>query len=151
MWHCCSCIAKGAPLRFAVCHTFSSSFLRSGSSCVLYVTSFISSFVPLHYTRSYQDILLRVMASRHRHTAPFPAGCTCPSQSPRYSTHRVPLCSTTSFIHVSPIQSTRCLLLLCSPCGHRLRYGAALAQIHPHKADALCHTLPLHCVSIVPR
>ena len=39
----------GAPLRCAVCHTFSSSFLRSGSSCVLRLTSFITSFVPIYY------------------------------------------------------------------------------------------------------
>ena len=45
--HCPS----GASLRFAVCHTACSSYgIRHGSSCVLHATSFISSFVPLHYT-----------------------------------------------------------------------------------------------------
>jgi hypothetical protein len=45
--HCPS----GALLRFAVCHTACSSYgIRHGSSCVLHATSFISSFVPLHYT-----------------------------------------------------------------------------------------------------
>lgn len=45
--HCPS----GAPLRFAVCHTACSSYgIRHGSYCVLHATSFISSFVPLHYT-----------------------------------------------------------------------------------------------------
>lgn len=45
--HCPS----GASLRFAVCHTSCSSYgIRHGSFCVLYATSFISSFVPLHYT-----------------------------------------------------------------------------------------------------
>jgi hypothetical protein len=28
--------------------------------------------------------------------------------------------------------------------------GASLAQIHPYKPGRLCHTLPLHCVSIAP-
>jgi hypothetical protein len=45
--HCPS----GASLRYAVCHTACSSYgIRHGSSCVLHATSFISSFVPLHYT-----------------------------------------------------------------------------------------------------
>ncbi len=140
----------GAPLRCAVCHTFSSSFLRSGSFCVLYATSFISSFVPLHCTRSQLCILLQVMASRPTASQQYRRDAHASSQSQRYSTHRVPLCSTTSSIHFSRIQSTRCLLLLCSPCGHRLRCGASLAHSCAYKADALCHTIPLHCASIVP-
>ena len=45
--HCPS----GASLRYAVCHTSCSSYgIRHGSYCVLHATSFITSFVPLHYT-----------------------------------------------------------------------------------------------------
>ena len=73
--------AEGAPLRFAVCHNFSSSFLRSGSSCVLYVTSFISSFVTLHYTRSQPGSLLQGMQSRSWHSWAIPGGMPCPSQA----------------------------------------------------------------------
>ena len=67
--HCCSCIAEGAPLRCAVCHTFSSSFLRSGSSCGLCLTSFIaSSFrsIPLH---SQPGICLRSPVPHPMHKA----------------------------------------------------------------------------------
>src|SRR5690606_42063906 len=56
--HCPS----GAPLRFAVCHTTCSSYgIRHGSSCVLHATSFISSFVSLHYT----TFVARPFATRH--------------------------------------------------------------------------------------
>lgn len=42
---------SGASLRYAVCHTSCSSYgIRHGSYCVLHATSFITSFVPLHYT-----------------------------------------------------------------------------------------------------
>lgn len=45
--HCPS----GASLRYAVCHTSCRSYgIRHGSYCVLHATSFITSFVPLHYT-----------------------------------------------------------------------------------------------------
>jgi hypothetical protein len=53
----------GAPLRYAVCHTFSSSFLRSGSSCGLRLTSFFSSFVPLHFV-SFTALLIAYAARR---------------------------------------------------------------------------------------
>jgi hypothetical protein len=105
--------------------------------------------VPLHSV---------TFTARHLLTQPGAAPCSqgqCCSgtQAASSSSMFIPLHfrSTTSFIHFSKAQSTRCLLLLCSPCGHRLRYGPALAQIHAHKAIALCHTLPLHCVSIAPR
>ena len=70
--------AGSAPLRFAVCHTFSSSFLRSGSFCVLYATSFISSFIPLHCTRSQPGVLLQVMASRPLRFAAIQGGMRMP-------------------------------------------------------------------------
>lgn len=54
----------GAPLHCAVCHTFSSSFLRSGSSCVLHLTSLITSFVPLHFVSF--TILIIAYAARCR-------------------------------------------------------------------------------------
>ena len=38
-----------------------------------------------------------------------------PFASQRYNTHRVPFRCTTSFIHFSSVQSTRCPLFFCSP------------------------------------
>jgi hypothetical protein len=48
-----------------------------------------------------------------------------------------------SLLHFSIGQSIRCLLQLCSPSGHRLRSGTALAQIFrlcsmPHYVPPLC-------------
>ena len=52
----------GATLHFAVCHTACSSYgIRHVSSCVLHATSFISSFVPLHYT----TFVAHPFATRH--------------------------------------------------------------------------------------
>ena len=66
--------------------------------------------------------------------------------------HYAPL---SSFILFSTLQSTRCLLLLCSPCGPRLRSGARWhistlirLRLMPHLAPPLCAHAPwrsLHC------
>lgn len=57
-WQCPS----GAPFHYAVCHTTCCSHgIRHGSSCVLHATSFITSFVPLHYT----TFVARPFAARH--------------------------------------------------------------------------------------
>ena len=63
LWYCCTCTALRV-LRYAsqFKHTACSSYgIRHGSSCVLHATSFISSFVPLHYT----TFVARPFAARH--------------------------------------------------------------------------------------
>ena len=92
---------------------------------VCHFVHFVLRSAPLH------PFAARQFASGHTipllHSWATRAGCHA-LRKPPYNTHRVPLRSTTSFIHFSHIQSTRSLLLLCSPCGHRLRYGATLAH-----------------------
>ena len=88
--------------------------LRSGSSCVLHATSFISSFVPLHYTSFVAKPFASCWASQARHKATH-KGMYQPFASQRYNTHRVSFRFTTSSIHFSSVQSTRCPLFFCSP------------------------------------
>jgi hypothetical protein len=110
--HCPS----GASLRYAVCHTSCSSYgIRHGSYCVLHATSFITSFVPLHYTRSQLTHLLQGRASLAKPQKPCIKGMHQPFASQPYNTHRVPFRFTTSSIHFSSVQSTRCPLF-GSPC-----------------------------------
>ena len=49
------------------------------------------------------------------HAHPITQGMHQPFASQPYNTHRVSFRFTTSFIHFSSVQSTRCPLLLCSP------------------------------------
>ena len=148
--NCCSCSAlAGASLRYAVCHTFSSSFLRSGSSCGLYPTSFISSFVPLHYTRS-QLTIFPPPWHTNPHTYP-QHKCAHVSGQTRATVltgfHSPSL--RPSFISVAyrPPAAFCCCARLAAPgCVTGRRWH----KTYPYKAGALCHTRPLHCVSIAP-
>ena len=110
--HCPS----GASLRYAVCHTSCSSYgIRHGSYCVLHATSFISSFVPLHYTTFAAKPFCCKAGHPRPHTKQYTWVCTCLSANHPYNTHWVSFRFTTSFIHFSSVQSTRCQFLLCSP------------------------------------
>jgi hypothetical protein len=122
------------------------SFVRA-AACVLHATSFISSSVPLHCTRSQPTLF----ASRHgtltsTHTPS--KVCRYISHSQRYNTPWVPLRSTTSFIHFSSIQSTRCLLFLCSPCGPRSAFRGivgtkpTLIRLTPYATRYPCTVRP---------
>ncbi len=89
-----------------------------GSYCVLHATSFIPSSVPLHYTSFAAIHLLQGRASLwpiHKATH---KGMHQPFASQRYNTHRVPFRCTTSFIHFSSVQSTRCPFFLLAGCPH---------------------------------
>ena len=74
--HCPS----GASLRYAVCHTSCSSYgIRHGSYCVLHATSFITFFVPLHYTSfaacpfaARQGILSNPQSLKQKYAPAFP-------------------------------------------------------------------------------
>lgn len=81
-------------------------------------------------------------------------GCHATCSSPSLHSGSSCVLNLTSFIHFSFVPHFVALsfqsgsghplpMLLCSPAGHRLRYGALLAQTHayasmPHKAPSLC-------------
>ena len=85
-----------------------------GSFCVLHATSFISSFVPLHYTTFAANPFAPGQGIQATHKA-IHMGCTCLFASNPCNTHWVSFRFTTSFIHFSSVQSTRCPLFFCSP------------------------------------
>jgi hypothetical protein len=121
--------------------------LRSGSSCVLHATSFISSFVPLHYTSFVAKPFASYWASRALHK-PTHMGMHQPFASQRYNTHRVSFRFTTSSIHFSSVQSTRCQLFLLagSPTSaaftlrlliaHSYLISQSIAKVHLHSSAA---------------
>lgn len=125
--HCPS----GASLRFAVCHTACSSYgIRHGSSYVLHATSFISSFVPLHYT----TFVARLFAVRH--------GTLSTTQSKSTSdAHTFPQTNATILtgFHSATLRPTFISVAFSPPAAnnfarlayHRLRYGAALTVLTP--------------------
>ncbi len=99
-----------------------------GSYCVLHATSFISSFVPLHCItfvaklRFKAGILSQSQNQPHRDAR---------LSQPYHNTHYIPFRSTTSFIHFSSVQSTRCLcccarLAACPGCGFVMVFVANL-------------------------
>lgn len=86
-----------------------------GSYCVLHAPSFISSFVTLHYTTFVANpFASRLGPAIITHNLYTEVGHQ-PFASQHYNTHWVSFRFTTSFIHFSSVQSTRCPLLLCSP------------------------------------
>lgn len=95
------------------CHaTCSSPVLRSGSYCVLHLTSFIrSSFVPLPHVRSY------AFCFRSWHTLAVTLSLSKCAQSLSQAQHLLTWFHYTpsSLLYFSKVQSTRCLLLFCSP------------------------------------
>ena len=86
-------------------------FIPHGSYCVLHTTSFISSFVPLHYT----SFVAKPFASRLGIPLPLHKATLIvlhqPFTSHPYNTHRVSFRCTTSYIHFSSVQSTRCQII----------------------------------------
>ncbi len=106
----------GAPLRYAVCHAAcsSSSFLTAATVSFTPLHSFIPPFRFIT-PRSQPGYLLQGRASQAKHTKQHTWECTCLFVSQRYNTHWVSFCFTTSFIHFSSVQSTRCPIFLCSP------------------------------------
>jgi len=106
---------SGAPLRYAVCHAAcsSSSFLTAATVSFTPLRSFLPSFRFIT-ARSQLNHLLQGRASQATHKA-IHMRCTCLSASHPYNTHWVSFRFTTSFIHFSSVQSTRCPLFFCSP------------------------------------
>ena len=124
---------------FADCHTYCSlTCLRSDSFCVFHKPSFITSSVTLHFV-SFTALnllpkhgVIPAHNTRHKHTY-F-------SSKPWFiSLHLLHF-----VIHSFQDYSIHPLsILLCSPCGHMLRYGYLLAHSHayvtmPHKYPSLC-------------
>ncbi len=110
LWYWHTCIALRV-LRYAsqfVTLLAAHTAFVTAATCVLHATSFISSFVPLHYT----TFAARPFAARHGTLSHTQSKSTSDahsfSQSQRYNTHWVPFRYTTSYIHFSRIQSTRC-------------------------------------------
>ena len=107
LWYASNCNALRAAIAgLSYCLQFLR--LRSGSYCVLHATLFITSFVMLHYTSFVAIHLLQGMVyiantQIKSHVA------TYLFASQRYNTHWVSFRFTTSFIHFSSVQSTRCL------------------------------------------
>jgi len=100
---------SGAPLRYTVCHTTCSSIrLRSWQLLVSFMP--LRSFRPsfrFFTPRSQLTICFKVW---HTYLTPkAKRSVHIPFASQRYSTHWVPFRSTTSSIHFSRIQATRCL------------------------------------------
>ena len=83
------------------------------SYCVLHATSFIPSFVLLHYTTFAAIYLFHGRTLLSYHITNTQAGHQ-PFAIHPYNTHWVSFRFTTSFIHFSSVQSTRCPLF-CSP------------------------------------
>ena len=79
-----------------------------GSYCVLHATSFISSFIPLHYTSFAAIHLLQGRASPAKSQKLCTKGMHQPFASHPYNTHWAPFHFTSSYIHFSSVQSTRC-------------------------------------------
>lgn len=147
-WQCPS----GASLRFAACHTTCSSYgIRHGSSCVLHATSFISSFVPLHYTTFAARHLLQGMAHYPAHKAKHKWCTYLFASHPTILTgfHSAPLRPTFISVAFSPPAANNFARLAY----HRLRSGAALTQrpllMHwpAHKAwKCMSRSAPSLCV-----
>ena len=124
---------SGAPLRYAVCHAAcsSSSFLTAATVSFTPLRSFLPSFRFIT-PRSQLNHLLQGRAFQAIHKRQFTWECTCHSASHPYNTHWVSFRFTTSFIHFSSVQSTRCLLF-GSPAAH---FGCV------HLAIANCSFVP---------
>jgi hypothetical protein len=72
LWYCCTCNALRAAIAgLSYCLQFLR--LRSGSYCVLHATSFITSFVTLHYT----SFAAKQFASSHGLHCHYPIQDTC--------------------------------------------------------------------------
>ncbi len=119
---------SGAPLRYAVCHAAcsSSSFLTAATVSFTPLCSFLPSFCFIT-PRSQLNHLLQGRASHNPATKLYTWECTSLSASHPYNTHWVPFRSTTSFIHFSSVQSTRCPLF-GSPCVPT----SAAFSLHPY-------------------
>jgi len=107
-WHTCIALrVLRFATQFVTLLAAPTAFVRA-ATCVLHATSFISSFVTLHYTTFAALILLQGIAHFPAHRAMHKC-CKCLFASLRYNTHWVSFRFTTSSIHFSRIQSTRCL------------------------------------------
>lgn len=107
LWYASNCNALRATIA-GLSYCLQLLRLRSGSYCVLHATLFITSFVPLHYT-SFAAIHLLHGRAAHKPGTNHNTGLHQPFASQRYNTHWVPFRFTSSFIHFSSVQSTRCL------------------------------------------
>jgi hypothetical protein len=139
----------GASLRYAVCHTFSSSFLRSGSFCVLCLTSFIASCVSLHFV-SFTCAAVAYAARRCK--PPFVAFVlhhlrAAPAAHLFIPLHYATLRHSFTSVSHSPPAAFYCYARLAATV---CVTGRRCHSTHAYKADALCHALPLHCVPIAP-
>jgi hypothetical protein len=136
LWNCCTCNAPWV-LRFAVCHATcsSSSFLTAAPVSFTPLRSFLPPFRFIT-PRSQLFICFKAGHPIAKHKATH-KGMHQPFASQRYNTHRVPFRCTTSFIHFSSVQSTRCPLF-CSPA---VPISAAFAKCCPdHNALHMAHS-----------
>ena len=79
LWYCCTCNALRAAIAgLSCCLQFR--FIPHGSYCVLHATSFITSFVPLHYTSFVAKPFASCWASQAMHI-PSHRECTSLSQA----------------------------------------------------------------------
>ena len=139
--HCPS----GASLIYAVCHTSCSSCgIRHGSYCVLHATSFISSFVPLHYTTfaakpfaPRQGIPSYTQRNTHGNAPAFPQAIPTiltgfHSASLRHSF--------TSVAFSPPAAHNLACLAACHSCG----FVMVFVQAHKALMKTKTHAKPLH-------
>src|SRR5665213_964350 len=121
LWNWQSCNALRVlryATQFVTLLAASTAFIRA-ATCVLHATSFITSSATLHYTSFAAIYLLQVMAHLSYHTKPVDV-CTCLFASWAITLSSAEVLTgfhsvyTTSCIHFSRIQSTRCLLF-CVP------------------------------------
>ena len=152
--HCPS----GAPLRYAVCHTSCSSYgIRHGSSCVLHATSFISSFVPLHYTSFVAKPFASCWASQAMHI-PSHRECTSLSQAnPTILTgfHFATLRHSFTSVAFSPPAALfscarrqphlGCVHLAAANCSSRTSISQSIAKVHLHSSAAFVPCREIYC------
>lgn len=108
---------SGVPLRYTVCHTACSSFAFVRAATVSFTP--LRSLLPsLRFIAPRSQLFICFMAgAAHKPSTNHYTGLHQPFASQRYNTHWVPFRFTTSFIHYSSVQSTRCLLF-GSPAAH---------------------------------
>lgn len=119
LWYCCTCNALRV-LRFATQFVMLLAVPPLSSRQLLcpsrHFVHYFLRYASLHLVRSYsfasrRGIPLAIHEAAHK-------GMHQPFASQRYNTHRVPFRCTTSFIHFSSVQSTRCPFFLLAGCPH---------------------------------
>lgn len=140
---------SGASLRYAVCHTSCSSYgIRHGSYCVLHATSFITSFVPLHYTSfvagpfaARQGILADPQSLKQKYAPAFPQAIATILTGFHFASLRH---SFTSVAFSPPAAHNLlalrthfgCVHLATANCSCRTSISQSIAKVHLHSSAA---------------